>query len=178
MSDRDKTLSKYKECKSILDWINYKQLRNRTVATIRQEKAAYLAYNQNISSKELWKAINKLNIKQKQNTEIPPQLCDTNEINSYFSSVFSPTNNCPDTVNNYNSDKFNNNLSFHFNLATITEVKNVIDNLKSNARGCDDISALMIKYCAPVICQHITHIINYCLEIGFFPNEWKLSIKP
>ena len=77
------------------------------------------------------------------------------------------------------NSKFNEDLSFQFKLATIEQVSNGINNLKSNAQGSDQISALMLKYCSPVISKHVTHIVNCCLELGYFPECWKLSlIKP
>nr|CAH7758029.1 unnamed protein product [Callosobruchus chinensis] len=37
----------------------------------------------------------------------------------------------------------------------------------------------MILYCLPVIAKYITHIINCCIEAGYFPQLWKFSlIKP
>lgn len=180
MFDRNKAHQKYKKSKNISDLIHYKQLRNLTVSTIRREKVAYLAqYQDNFANKELWKALNTFNIKKKQNHDIPNRLANVNEINNYFSSVYSQPNNCPDSVNNYIVRRFDNNLHFQFELVTVEKIKDIILNLKSNASGCDGISAKMLKFCSSVICKHILHIINCCLEAGYFPAKWKLSIiKP
>lgn len=177
MKERDKALSQYKKDKTIENWNYYKQLRNFTLQSIRREKSAYLTYYQNrLDSKHLWKALQKLNIKQNHTTDIPHNLKNENDINAYFTSVYSPPDNCPGTVNQYLSNKFNDEISFNFQLATVHEINEIIHNLKSNAYGSDNINAYMLQLCSPVICKHITHIINSCLELGYFPNSWKLTI--
>lgn len=58
-------------------------------------------------------------------------------------------------------------------------MKHVIYNLKSNAYGSDSICAKMLQLCLPTICPYITHIVNCCLETGYFPDIWKTSlVKP
>lgn len=180
MSERNKALNNYKRTKNIGDWINYKKLRNLCVTAFRREKLAYLEhYQKNARSKDFWRAINNLNIKQKHYNDIPVHLRDVDGINKYFSSVYSPPDNCPDTVNQYNSGKYSECLSFHFTFASTEQIQDIILNLKSNAAGSDQVSALMLKLCLPIISHHITHVVNCCLEVGYFPNEWKLSlIKP
>lgn len=180
MKERKKALSKYEKSKSCSDLLYYRQLRNITVSAIKREKAAYLLFQQNNSNaKDLWKSLKHLNIKQQQNTDIPTYLRKPDEVNSYFSSIFHPLNNCPDTTNWYLSHTFDENITFQFKLPTVTEVQSVIDKLKSNAYGSDEISITMIHLCSVKICKHITHIINCCLESSYFPNKWKISlIKP
>lgn len=180
MKERNRALSKYKNTKNYDDWITYKRLRNMTLSAIRQEKAAYLTYNQNCKdTRKLWKAVNTLNIKQKNYIEIPSNLQNPNQINDYFTSVYSPTNNCPNSVNYFTSNRFDENLSFQFTFATHDNIVKIVNSLKSNAYGVDGISAQMLQICLPVIYKHLTHLINCCLEVGYFPANWKLSIvKP
>jgi Reverse transcriptase (RNA-dependent DNA polymerase) len=85
-------------------------------------------------------------------------------------------NSCPIATEFYKSNKFNENISFSFSLATVEDIKNIIFNLKSDAYGCDEISARMLKLCVPVIAPYLTHIINCCLEVGFFPYLWRFSL--
>lgn len=176
MKDRNKAHSIYKKSKNLNDWLHYKQLRNMTVSAIRREKAAYLASFENLSSKEFWTALKNMNIKSNQKNEIPPNLNDCDGINNYFSSVFTPRNNCSESVNKFAANRYNHSLSFKFNFATVAEISTIISNLTSNASGCDGINAKMLKLCSPIISEHITHIINCCLEAGYFPKQWKLSL--
>lgn len=65
---------------------------------------------------------------------------------------------------------------FSFKLTTTEEVGNIISQLKSNAYGSDNISLTMITYCRPFIDPYITHIINICLEMCIFPDQWKTAL--
>lgn len=180
MKQRDKALSKYKQTKSVDDHNYYKQIRNLVTSAVIKEKAAYLAFQQkNANKKELWKSIKYLNIKKRTVTDIPKDLKNPNDINDYFLSVFSPPDNCLDKTNFYKSNRYDCNLKFTFRLATIEEVKCVIYNLTSNAYGKDNICSKMLQRCLPTVCPYITHIVNCCLETGYYPEMWKTSlVKP
>ena len=91
-------------------------------------------------------------------------------------SVFTPPQNCVEAANNIKGIKYKPNSNFKFSLATEEEVFQIINSLKSNAMGIDGISAYMIKLCCPNIVQPITHIINCCLETGYFPELWKVAL--
>lgn len=181
MKERDRALSNYKILNTIGSWNYYKQLRNFTVSAIRREKAAYLTFiqNQQNNSKELWHSLKTLNIQRKQDVDIPFSLRKPDEVNNYFASVFSPPDNCSDMSDWYRVNKFKNDIVFNFKLATTGQVNTLINQLKSNAYGSDKVSAKMLQLCSPVICKYVTHILNCCLEVGYFPDNWKLSlIKP
>lgn len=124
----------------------------------------------------MWKALRNLNVRQNKNINIPANLMNCDEINNYFLSVFSTPDNCPETTSYYESNRFNDTLHFHFDLPSIDEIKSIILDLKSNATGDDQISARMLQLCSEVICPYVTHIVNCCLECGYFPQLWKLSL--
>ena len=65
---------------------------------------------------------------------------------------------------------------FAFSLATVDDINRALFGMRSDAFGCDNISLQMLKYCSPFIDPFITHLVNVCLENGFFPDSWKLSI--
>ena len=45
-----------------------------------------------------------------------------------------------------------------------------------NTSGIDGISLEMIKLCMPSLLLPITHIVNLCLEVGYFPAIWKEAL--
>lgn len=176
MRERNKALSKFKKSKTMEDWLNYKQLRNWTVSTIRREKTAYLNHiDVNRNTKQLWKSLNHFNVKQNKKKPIDLSLFNANDINDYFLSVFSQPNNCVQAVSELRGKKFTDS-TFTFNLASCEDIFKIVNNLKSNAMGHDGISAKMLKLCCPTICKYITHIVNSCLERGYYPETWKLSL--
>nr|CAI5855583.1 unnamed protein product [Callosobruchus analis] len=180
MRERDIALQKYKQTKSVADYSNYAMIRNLVLSTVRKEKAAYLSTKLNTgNNRVLWQTINRLNIKKKNISEIPLHLKNPGEINAHFMSVFSAANSCHVATDYYNSHKFSDDIKFSLRLATIDEIKNIALSVKSNAFGVDDINANMTSYCLPVIAKYITHIINCCIEVGYYPQLWKYSlIKP
>jgi len=59
-------------------------------------------------------------------------------------------------------------------------VLNIIKNLKDETvAGFNGITVKILKCVAANIIQSLTHIFNICIEINFFPDQFKLAIvKP
>ncbi|KAJ3644344.1 hypothetical protein Zmor_027009 [Zophobas morio] len=162
MKERDIALSKFKETKHTSDWIEYKRLRNFIVAAVRQEKVRYLMdRDQKVNKKELWDALNKPNVKTKK---------------SYFLSVFSPLNYCVDAATELRNKLFNGQTTFSFNLRSVDEINQIINNLKSNAASFDGLTTKMLKLCSRAIDKYLMHIVNCCLDTGYYPEEWKTAL--
>lgn len=180
IADKDKALAKFKRSKNINDWKHYKQLRNLTVASIRREKSAFLKVLERDPDKQkIWHALNQLNVRNKPFQEIPEKLKNPMEINNYFISIFKNKSDISNACLCYNNKKFNSEITFSFKLASVEEVNDIVHRLKSNATGYDGISSKMLKLCSPLIDKYLTHIINCCLEAGYFPEVWKfILVKP
>lgn len=178
MTERDKALRKYKSNKTDENWNHYKMLRNFTLASVRREKAAYLQFlASQTNSSSFYKALKSMNIKNNNNAEIPSDLCNVSEINNFFLSVFTKNNNdCLENIAYYNNNKLNNEFSFAFHLVDTATIIKFISKIKSNASGSDGISLQIIKLCIPAIADYITHIMNSCLEQGYFPETWKEAL--
>jgi len=164
-------------CSGDLD--SYRQLRNYATFACRYEKKCYLRNSfQAKDSKKLWKDLRQANIHTgKNNSDIPSNLNNVNEINNYFLTVLN--NNTPDP--NLLQFYINNSkdiLTGKFEFAEVTEVEvlRVIDSISSLSIGNDGISIKMIKLCCPFLLPFITYIINYCLLNAVFPTCWKDSI--
>lgn len=192
MRIRDKALSEYRgSLKNInvaqqqteVKWNYYKNCRNYVTAAIRREKKAYIDHILNTNSKNsktLWQTVNKLNIYSKnKNSLIPDNISDPNEINDYYINSVDSIKANPFTINQFENSKFHNlqnGSNFNFTLASTTEISNIVNNLRSNAKGLDDISAEMIKLCLPFCLKILTHIINCSLEIDCVPSSWKWAL--
>lgn len=178
IKERNKALEKYKKSKSIADWVEYKHLRNYTLAAIRREKKAYINdLFRDGGDKKGWQGLRSLGINVKNKITLPENLANPEQINTFFSSFLTENNNsCIDMITYYNGNKHPSNKTFTFKLVTPEDIENNINSIKSNAYGSDSISLNMIKYCLPSITPYLTHIINFCLEEGCFPNVWKQAI--
>ena len=178
MKQRDEALQKFKRTKLYLDWVAYKNLRNFTVAAIRKEKKKYLD-SLNGNSRKTWATLKSFNICTSKNYEIPQNLSNPNDINNYFATYLQNKSNCTNKINFYANNSFKDNLKFNFKLTNMSTVHKILNNIKTNATGVDEISPLMLKYCSPYIDKYITHIVNCCIEISYFPDQWKISVgKP
>lgn len=176
IKDREKALSKYKNHNTPENWSDYKIKRNFVLNAIRKEKMAYISFlDKQKSSKQLWNALRTMNVYKTNSTNLPNSFADPNHINDHFLSVFDD-NACPENVAYFNSNTFNESNTFKFNLVDESIVIKAINSLKSNASGTDGINLSMLLLCAPVISKHLLHIINCCLQIGYFPNAWKTAL--
>lgn len=178
MTLRDNAKNKYKRSNSPGNWEYYKNLRNYTTQAIINEKRAYFRQVcQNKNSKLLWNDLSKLNISNKNSrADIPDNLNHPDEINKFFiDSVPNRVNNNKNLIDFYNSNITNNVgvNSFNFSLVDNDKILTVLNKIKSNASGADEINLHMIKICYPVIKNHLLHIINCCLLESHFPNKWK-----
>lgn len=177
MKERDKALEKYHLDPTEENWNSYKQIRNFTLSSIRREKAGYISHlYRERNKKPFWKKLKDMNVQSSKDTEIPENIKDVSKINDYFLTVYNKTPDCNNMINIYNNSKYNDSLNFHFSLVDNNEILDALSSIKSDAYGCDNISLMMIKLCTPVIIPYITHVINSCLEAGYFPLAWREAI--
>ena len=176
IKERELARSKFKSTGAPEDYARYKMLRNSTLALVRRAKSVCIdAVVGENNSKKTWKTLTDFNIKQEKRGCIPEHLIDVERINEYFCSVFSDKD-CGELVNFYNNIPPVQGEIFSFSLATVDDINRALFGIRSDAFGCDNISLRMLKYCSPFIDPFITHLVNVCLENGFFPDSWKLSV--
>lgn len=179
IKEKQRALNRYKLTKQQNDWEYYKQVRNFSLAACRAEKKAYINnICQQNNLKKTWATLSKFNINNKnKDNAIPDQLNNPNLMNDFFLSVMKPNDAlCQDSIDHYENNKYNANLDFRFKMVTEQQVHDILFSLKSNACGTDNISAAMLQYCSPFIDIYLTHIINYAIEVGSFPELWKVAI--
>ena len=70
-----------------------------------------------------------------------------------------------------------NTHSFTFLETTPAEVYKVLSTLKKNkASGCDNIPAVLLKFCAAGIANSLTCLFNRSFELSQFPSAWKEAL--
>lgn len=70
-----------------------------------------------------------------------------------------------------------NVISLNFTYFTEEDVLNAIKKLKpSTSAGPDGIPPIVLKQCASSLCQPLLMICNKSVELGRFPESWKLSV--
>lgn len=163
-------------------WIYYQQLRNLVTASIRREKKGFVEFKFGATknSKEWWQTINKLNIVNKPNINMPENLNDPNEFNKYFISSVPDTNISENLLNMYKSN-LSNSVTSKLQLHQVddNDVIKAISLIKSNSAGNDNISLSMLKLCLPYCLGALTHLLNFSIENNVVPTEWKKAlVKP
>ena len=97
--------------------------------------------------------------------------------NSYFVNVgHNLANSIPHTtVSPLNNLHERNTFSFYVNLITETEIISLIKLLKNGSSGYDSISATALENTATAFITPLTHIENFSLSSGIFPEELKIA---
>ena len=100
------------------------------------------------------------------------------EINQHFLNNQKPNNFDSKLVTDQTAHFLNVQCATSFGLETTTEaeVLDIIQSISSQAVGSDDINLKAIRHLLPFIIHIITHIINYSITSGSYPNLWKLAI--
>lgn len=182
MKLRDRAFLRAKKSGSEAHYEYYKSLRNTTTQTIRREKKAYLNHKfLNKNPKELWSELSKFNIGRKRSSELPVGLRNPEEINNHFIDSVDSLVRSVKGDNSALNDFYQSNVvseiesRFSFHFVTEHKISNILQSIKTNAVGVDEISIKMIRMCFPAIISPITHIVNECLRLSIFPSVWKIA---
>jgi hypothetical protein len=198
MKSRDLIASQIKDRESTPKDIlsKYKSLRNKATKMIRQEKRESIGreINQNPTSKNIWKVINK-NIKKSKEHQIkleeagkeidsPAEIAEI--FNLYFKEKIEGLRNkinpefVRDPLSHMEEKVGQKKLYFHLYQVSDNKVLQILKNLKSKtSSGFDGISTELLKKVADIIHIPLTRIINSSISTGVFPEAWKLAlVKP
>ena len=67
-------------------------------------------------------------------------------------------------------------LNFYFHPVSVARVSEILSNINvRKSVGPDRISPKLLKIAAPVIAGPMTKLFNYCIDVGEWPCQWKLS---
>ena len=178
------------------EYTNYKKARNKLNRDISKAKDTYLRQKleDNMDDpRKMWGVLNE-SLKVSKKKKVSPDYVEitdpktqttikihdkktiADEMNTHFSSVGSKlASKLKPTSTNFKSYLNNRNpKSIFFENAEHIEIHNLIVDL--NARksvGVDGISALMLKWAAPILIPYLTCVFNQCLSEGIYPSALK-----
>lgn len=142
----------------------------------------------NTSTKDTWKAINKVihgtrkhpehTVIKMNNQSDGGDTC--NIFAEYFSNIGQNLSDQIPTQPGDHPNKLNtidvNNSSIFLRPTTPNEVELLIRALRVNkACGIDNISATVIKRCSHILSTQISNLINLCFETGQYPDDLKVA---
>lgn len=174
MARRDRAFRKFKKDRSTDNWDFYKKLRNHCNQICRRCKRRYIAEQIELSSPAgLWRFLKSLGFGKSKSvdTAIPLSL---NELNNHFSSSLKIKPNIKlDTLLEITDLPRLNITQFEFVHVSQDAIRKIFSKLKSKAVGCDDIGRIMVMRLIDHILPPIVHIINFSLQSGQFPDQWR-----
>ena len=181
MDSRDKYKNLFNRFKDDFFLNRFKELKNEVNHKIRRAKIK--EFNDSINSKikdsknfhnEL-KKHNVVDAKKSNDTkcQFSPDILNDIFCDSHNAEV--DIDKVARTINNINN-KPKRGGCFEFQEVTQREVIEVVNSLKSNASGVDDISAFFLKLSINHAASAITDIINTSLRQATFPERWKKAL--
>ncbi|KAF7489848.1 Retrovirus-related Pol polyprotein from type-1 retrotransposable element R1 [Sarcoptes scabiei] len=154
----------------------YKHFRNKYVRTIRKKKfQQWKVFLEEINTNNTWGNTHKL-IKNKLNpkTHTLPIIEDfpPNEhpkiIENIVNNMFPTHTNSPNIEHSttQESPEQEYNISKEY-------IENLISKTSKKAPGSDNVTYTMLKAIREIISEPLAKIFSKCLNIGFFPQQWK-----
>ena len=176
---------------------SYTAYRNELNSLLRVAKRKYIQHQletNRTNSKKLWQLLNDV-IKGNSSSHQQQQsfmkangeyTCKKEEIAESFNEFFiSIGENLQEVIPSSDMDplQYVNMQSDHiFNSMDNTdaaELQDIVKNMKNVGAGIDDINASIFKHTFPNIVNELVHLINLCLNKGFFPSALKIAVvKP
>lgn len=182
--DRDRAYKKFAITKDNRDWVAYKNLRNKVTNTIRTEKRKH--YNDRVDrckddSKKMWRTLKELLGSKKPATETshvqfnsirPPE---ENFNNFYCDSIREVSESIEKRNWNYMFVSQQTEFSM-FTPLNLSELRSVVNELKSKSTSDDYFTVNMLKKLFCVIGFALLYLVNTSLSSGCVPNELKVSL--
>jgi hypothetical protein len=182
--ERDKLRRQFKRCGREADFKLFKIQRNRVKSLCRNAKLRYFheQFTQNKSSSKLWENVRRLGARPRKPI-VDCINCPLDELNNFFTTPVMPSYDLGSTIDpSFSIRQFSHALPqepFFFPYIMPAEISCTILSINKSSKGVDDIPILFYKKILPVILPSITHIFNFSLQSGIFPDLWKYSIiKP
>ena len=100
----------------------------------------------------------------------------SNSLNQFYLNI--GKNKGPVSNISYNARSFMNqpcSQSFFIRETTEIEVKDIIQNLKNNSCGWDEVSSNVLKRCNECILKPLVYLLNLSLSQGIVPTECKIA---
>ena len=166
---------------------DFRNILNKQINEAREKFYENEFKNNEKNVKKTWSVINrvlkpknkipKISISEKSTGE---KINDSNVPNSfidYFTTIAEKLTSQMPNVSSNVSMYLRNRVqhSLFFAPCEPEEILKTISNLKSNGKGLYVISTSVLESCGHIISPILSHIINLCLNDGYFPEELKLG---
>lgn len=171
---RDRAFRRYKRDRTVENWNKYKKLRNRCNLLCRNAKRRFIFSQIEASSPAgIWSFLRSFGIGKSNSLDCKLPF-DANILNMHFTSCMKLDQVTKiATLNEILNMPRPDIAPFEFSFVSQDSIHKIILSLKSKAIGSDDIGRIMISYILNHILPVLTHIVNWSLESGEFPDQWR-----
>lgn len=173
---RNEAHDKFRTTKLEIHKKHYKELKSFVSRSIYNETRAYYDYRINSeinNEKRLWKNL-KDDVLHASKTFLPDIFDQPDDINNHFLNIPGSTDIPMSNRSFFELNKFNN-ATFSLHEVDEQEVAKILLNIKTNARGVDDLSMDMVLLTLPHTLSLITGIVNKSITTSTFPSQWKIA---
>ncbi|RLU16479.1 hypothetical protein DMN91_010547 [Ooceraea biroi] len=148
-------------------------LRNEVQCLIREAKYYLESFKEIKDSKEFWSKFRHLGLIRAKKSDCPLEF-SVDDLNEYFVTANGPCKERSESI--YLSDPVYSDSKFYLRHITPADAMTVLLRSKSQAMGVDRLPSKLIHIALPCILPVLTHIFNFSLLNGVFPNIWKETI--
>jgi len=176
MAERNRARKIWRRRRTDSNYTRYKELRNRVQNLVRDAKIKY--YSDVFSAPEepctIWKKLRNLGLIKSKSLD-SRLLFSTNELNDFFVGGTLIQNNFNGSEI-YLGDEIYDDSKFYWNHIEPAQVTKALMSNKSDTEGIDCLTSKLIIKALPCILPVITHIFNFSLLNGSYPEIWKTAI--
>ena len=176
---RDAAYRKYLRSKNDANWEIYRRLRNRANTKCRDAKNSHIKSSVEAANNpgSLWRTLNKFGIGKNEPQVSPQPHIDVNALNTHFASQVAAVENegKDELLAHLSSRALPDRPSFNFDLVVSDDIRLFFKEVKTHAKGHDDLGICFLSMIFECILPTVTHIINFSLFTGSFPDSWKLA---
>ena len=158
-------------------WNQYKHMRNKVTALIKQARKDY--YN-NItenapSSKQMWRKIRE--VIPKPGSDTITHNISADEFNDFFTNIGSTVvNDHYTTSSKYQWTLPSSIYTFNFTELKSFKIEKYLQNLPSESKNdILNFDTKLLKLSAALISPSLTHIFNLSMKEGVVPDDWKIA---
>lgn len=179
-----------------VDWINFKQVKNRVTNLIKETKKTYFknkVTENKQNPRKLWNLIKCLSKDDDRHEsgverliEDDVVITDKKDIAETLNSFFVNQQNKLMSALGLNAkpmsrcDFYITPGAGEFSIPHITKQKvaNLLLSIPVHkATGDDGISAKLLRIAAPALIDSLSRLLNHCIDTGSFPGKWKVQKK-
>ncbi|RLU21552.1 hypothetical protein DMN91_005925 [Ooceraea biroi] len=175
MRSRDLARRRWKKCRCTSCYDDFRKLRNEVQVQVRNAKKNFYSdcFGKSMDQKETWSKLRSLGL-IKPRGDGRSLMFTADEFNNYFVTASGSSRVGHERI--YLGELEYGDEKLYLRDVTPREVSVVLKRNNSLSTGVDGLFSKLINLALPCILPVLTHIFNYSLLYGTFPDIWKAAL--